>query len=364
MSTDLLPPPEADRPSLLGASRQRLATILEPVIDRPFRVDQIYRALYERGVTDFAAMTELGKDLRQALAEHFTIALPEVSARHSSADGTVKFLLQLADGSTIETVDIPDGERHTLCISSQAGCALACRFCVTGYWGGGRDLTAGEILGQIFAAQRWPRGTEPSSLNLVFMGMGEPLLNLANLEEAHEMLLQRLSWRRITVSTAGVIPGIEALAKWPRRPHLAISLHASDDDRRSAIMPINKKYPLKELIGVLSRYPLAPKQRLTFEYLLIDGFNDSLADADDLVRLLHGLRAKVNLIPFNADPILDPSFAAPSEFKVRAFQKRLRDRGLLTTRRRRRGDDVSAACGQLRTPDRTPRGYRPGAISL
>ncbi|MEM8932884.1 MAG: 23S rRNA (adenine(2503)-C(2))-methyltransferase RlmN [Acidobacteriota bacterium] len=346
-----------DRPSLLGLTRTRLAEALTPHVDRPFRVDQIYRALYERGAEDFAAMTDLSKALRQRLDEHFRVAYPEIATRHESADGTVKYLFRLDDGATIEAVDIPDGERRTLCISSQAGCALACRFCVTGYWGAGRSLTPGEIVAQVLAVERDPR-PETHGLNLVFMGMGEPLLNLDALEDALEILMERISWRRITVSTAGVIPGIEAMANWSRRPHLAISLHAPDEARRDDLMPINKKYPLAELMPVLRRFPLGAKERITFEYILIDGFNDADADADLLVRLLHGVQAKVNLIPLNPDPVLGPTMKPSPRHRVVAFRDRLRQRGMLTTVRQQRGDDVSAACGQLRAPDRDPRGFR------
>ena len=348
---------------LLGLPRRHLADVLAPFIDRPYRTDQIYRALYERGVRDIEGITELGKGLRSELAQRFTIGVPEIAARHLSADGTEKFLFRLADGATIEAVDIPDGRRRTLCISSQAGCALACRFCVTGYWGGGRDLSAGEIVAQVLAVSRQPREAT-SGLNLVFMGMGEPLLNLDALGDALEILSEQISWRRITVSTAGVIPGIEQLALWPKRPRLAISLHAPDDERRSRIMPINRRYPLADLLATLRRYPLERRERLTFEYLLIRDFNDAPADADALVRLLSGLRAKVNLIPLNPDDVLDESMKRPRRAAVTAFRDRLRQKGTTATVRKQRGDDVSAACGQLRAPGREPRGFRRSNLSL
>jgi 23S rRNA (adenine2503-C2)-methyltransferase len=196
------------------------------------------------------------------------------------------------------------------------------------------------------------------------MGMGEPLLNLHHLAAALQILFEQISWRRITVSTAGVIPGIEEMAGWDRRPRLAISLHAPDEDRRSEIMPINRRYPLRDLLAVLARYPLSPKERLTFEYLLIRGFNDAVADADALAALLRGLRAKVNLIPLNPDPVLDEAMRAPSSERVDAFRRRLLDRGLFATTRRRRGDDVRAACGQLRAPGREPRGFRRSNLSF
>lgn len=350
------------RPNLLGLTRQRLTETLRSHVDQRYRVDQIYQALYEHRAHDFDAMTVLGKDLRQELTRHFTLARPEVASQHESSDGTVKILFRLEDGATIETVDIPDGDRRTLCLSSQAGCALACSFCVTGFWGAGRDLTAGEIIAQVLSTTERAR-PETHGLNLVFMGMGEPLLNLSNLADALEILFEQISWRRVTVSTVGIIPAIEEMATWARRPQLAISLHAPDDSRRSELMPINKRYPLAELLATLERYPLAAKQRITFEYLLIRDFNDALGDAEMLAKLLRRQRAKVNLIPLNEDPVLG-DLRAPDPERVAAFQRRLIDRGVLTTLRKRRGDDVSAACGQLRAFGRDPRGFRRSRLSL
>lgn len=349
-------------PSLLGLPRSRLRQALRGLVDQPYRSEQIYRGLYERGTLDFAAMTDLGKPLRRQLAERFSLRLPEVAATHRSADGTVKYLFRLEDGATIEAVDIPDGRRRTLCISSQAGCALACRFCVTGYWGGGRNLTAGEIVSQVLAIRGSLSG-ESGGYNVVFMGMGEPLLNVDQVADAFEILSEAISRRRITLSTAGVVPGIEEMARWPRRPRLAISLHAPDNDRRSEIMPINRRYPLSDLLAALASFPLAAKERITFEYLLIADFNDALEDADALAALLRSLRAKVNLIPLNPDPVL-VGMEPPSRERVEAFRQRLTDRGILVTLRRRRGDDVSAACGQLRSPGREPRGFRRSSLSF
>ncbi len=352
------------RRDLVGLPLTRLAEVLEPYVDQPYRARQIYRALYQRGVLDFAEMTDLSKELRARLAEHFDLRVPEVVTRHRSDDGTEKYLFRLGDGATIEAVDIPEGRRRTLCVSSQAGCALACRFCVTGYWGGGRNLTSGEILAQVLTVRagfRLPPGT-PSApgpkMNLVFMGMGEPLLNLDHLSDAMEILMEQIPRRRITVSTAGVIPGIEAMAEWRQRPRLAISLHAPDDERRSRLMPINRRYPLGELLAALARYPLEARERFTFEYLLIRDFNDALGDADALVRLVSHLPAKINLIPLNPDPVLGQEMRPPDPARVEAFRRRLNAKGLTATVRKRRGDDVSAACGQLRAPDREPRGFR------
>jgi len=351
------------RPALLGLPLEALAETLAPFVDRPYRVGQIYRALYERGVTDFAAITELSHSMRARLAEKFIIGHPETMARRESVDGTVKYLFRLADSATIETVDIPEARRRTLCVSSQAGCALACRFCVTGFWGGGRNLTAGEIVAQVLVAQRKP-SCDAEGLNLVFMGMGEPLLNLDALRDAFEILTQRISRKRITISTAGIVPGIRELASWPRRPRLAISLHAPDDERRNQIMPINQKYPLQDLLSSVREFPLSKRERLTFEYLLIRDFNEALEDADALVELLAGIPAKVNLIPLNEDPVLPESLRMPSRRRVTSFRDRLVARGMTATIRRQRGDDVSAACGQLRVPGREPRGFRRSNLSL
>lgn len=377
MAADLTLPAAADpRPDLLGLTPDRLREVLGGTVDRPYRADQIFQALHQRGVRDFAAMTDLSRELRARLAESFRISWPEIASRALSADGTCKYLLRLHDGATVEAVDIPDRDRRTLCISSQAGCALACTFCVTGFWGAGRNLTAGEIVSQVLAvradagiaglrsspaAAPAPAGDVSSphgSLRLVFMGMGEPLLNLDNLRPALDVLGRSISLRRITVSTAGVVPGIEELAAWERRPNLAVSLHAPDDERRSRVMPVNRSYPLASLMASLRRFPLERGRKITFEYLLIRGFNDAVADADRVVKLLAPLRAKVNLIPINPDPVLGEAMVPPDAAQVEAFRQRLIQRGMTVTVRRRRGDDVSAACGQLRAFGRPPRGFK------
>jgi 23S rRNA (adenine2503-C2)-methyltransferase len=356
-ASDAIPRPVDARPDLLGLAPDRLRDALGDLSDKPFRADQIFSALHARGVRDFAAMTELHKDLRALLAERFRIGWPEIASRALSADGTCKYLFRLHDGASIEAVDIPDRGRRTLCLSSQAGCALACTFCVTGFWGAGRNLTAGEIVAQVLAI-RADRQLPAEGLRLVFMGMGEPLLNLEALRPALDILGRSISLRRITVSTAGVIPGIEELAAWERRPNLAVSLHAPDDERRSQVMPIDRAYPLPDLLSALRRYPLERGRKITFEYLLIRGFNDAVTDADRLVKLLSGLRAKVNLIPINPDPVLGEAMIPPAKEQVEAFQQRLIRRGMTVTVRRRRGDDVSAACGQLRAFARHPREWK------
>ncbi|HWM93502.1 MAG TPA: 23S rRNA (adenine(2503)-C(2))-methyltransferase RlmN [Thermoanaerobaculia bacterium] len=351
------------RTDLLGLTRERLAeelAPLAPILDRPFRVEQIYQALYTRGIRDFSKMTDLSKDLRARLAERFLIGLPEISEKRLAADGTCKYLFKLPDGATIEAVDIPDRgvrDRRTFCISSQAGCALACSFCVTGYWGAGRNLTAGEIVAQVLAI-RADRGLPMEGLNIVFMGMGEPLLNVENVKDALDILTEWISPHRITVSTVGILPGLEEMAAWERRPNLAISLHAADDRLRSEVMPINRTWPLADLMAALRRYPLEKGRKITFEYILIRDLNDSTRDADKLVKLLSGVRAKVNLIPINPDPVLGERMMPPDDETIDRFRERLRQKGLIATVRRRRGDDVSAACGQLRAFGRDPRGVR------
>jgi len=359
-TTEAAPAAVEDRPALVGLSLEATETLLGPWADRPFRARQVHAAIHRRGAADFAAMTDLPAALRGELAARFRVGLPEIAERRPAADGTTKYLLRLADGASIEAVDIPapdGGGRHTLCISSQAGCALACAFCVTGYWGAGRNLTAGEIVGQVLAVRR--AADLPDSLNVVFMGMGEPLLNLAAVRRALEILTDemKISWRRITVSTSGIVPGIDEMAAWDRRPNLAISLHAPDDLRRSRLMPINRTYPLAELLAALARYPLETGRRITVEYLLVRDLADAPADADALARRLAGLPVKVNLIPVNPDPVLGDTMVPPSDAAIDAFHRQLKRRGLVSTVRRPRGDDVSAACGQLRAFDRAPRGF-------
>ncbi len=341
------------RTDLLGLSREEIGVALAPHVDRPFRSTQIYDAIHRRGVTEFAAMTDLSRGLREALDERFAIGLPEVASRLESGDGTTKFLLRLVDGASIEAVDIPEATRRTLCISSQAGCGLACAFCVTGHWGAGRSLSAGEIVGQVMRVRK--DQDLPPTLNLVFMGMGEPLLNLGAVKSAIDRLSETISHRRVTVSTAGVVPGIDAMAAWERRPNLAISLHAPDDDRRNEIMPINKSYPLAELLAALRRFPLEPRRRITIEYILLAGFNDDPADAVALTQRLGKLPVKINLIPFNPDPVLGDRFTRPDDARIDRFRDTLQDRNFTATVRRTRGDDVGAACGQLRAFAREPR---------
>jgi len=330
-------------PDVLGLRRAELAALLRPAIDRPYRVEQVYRGIYEQGAKSFDEITALSRPLRAALAERFRIGLPDVETKHVSGDGTTKYLFRLVDGATVEAVDIPDGERRTFCISSQAGCAMACRFCVTGFWGAGRDLTAGEIVGQVLAIAG--RLHAQQSLNLVFMGMGEPLLNWPAVSTALTILNDPaglgIGARHITVSTVGIVPGMLALAARPEQFRLAISLHAPAPGQRLRLMPIQKKYPMDEVL----RAARAFRKRITFEYVLIAGKNDSDADADKLAKLAHGLGAHVNLLPLH--PGGAPGLTPTSGNRIRAFADRLRHQGVEAVVRRSRGLDIDAACGQL-----------------
>jgi 23S rRNA (adenine2503-C2)-methyltransferase len=334
--------------SLIGRTSREIAELLDPLTDRPFRGAQVAHWVIQRGATSFDQMTNLPLAFRRELAERFTLREPDVMTRAESGDGSCKYLFRLDDGVTIEAVAIPDGHTLTLCLSSQSGCALGCGFCVTGVGGAGRDLSAGEIVGQYRLMAR-ERMAETSRVNIVFMGMGEPLLNPTGTGGALEALFETVSPRRITVSTAGVVPGIRWLAGLPRRPKLAVSLNAPDQARRQQLMPIARRYPLPELLSALRSYPLQGGWRITFEYVLIDSFNDDPADASAFADLLSGIPSKVNLIPFNADPCLSPSLREPTSEAVHTFAECLRRRGFTVTLRRSRGRDVGGACGQLRS---------------
>jgi 23S rRNA (adenine2503-C2)-methyltransferase len=315
-----------------------------------FRADQIYRWIHARGARSLDEMTDLPAALRVRLGAAGADLLPVALAHiHASADGTRKLVLRLRDDRLIESVLIPDEDKLTLCVSSQVGCALDCTFCATAKLGFGRQLTAGEIVDQVYRARALAAEDGRRITNLVFMGMGEPLHNFANLEAALETLTHELganlSPRRITVSTAGLVPGIEKLGRSSLGVNLAISLNATDDAVRDELMPINRKWNLAALIGAVRRFPLARRRRVTFEYVLLPGKNDRPADAERLPALLRGIPAKVNLIPWNPHP--GAPYARPSAESVTAFQEALKARGLATYVRRPRGDDIAAACGQL-----------------
>ncbi len=332
--------------NLIGRTADELLPLLEPHVDRVFRSRQIAHWILDRHAASFEEMTSLPLALRRSLEERFELRDPEVLAETASGDGSRKFLFRLADGVTVEGVAMPARRKLTLCLSSQSGCAVGCRFCVTGVLGAGRNLGPDEIVGQYRAMLR--RFPAAERVNVVFMGMGEPLLNTVHLGTALDVLASRVSPKRITVSTAGVLPGIRWLAGRPRRPKLAVSLNAPDQERRAQIMPIAARYPLAELMAELRRFPLEPGRRITFEYVLIRDFNDAVEDAARLGRLLRGVPCKVNVIPLNEDPIHLAGLRQPDEAVVDRFGAALTGAGLTATVRWSKGADVAAACGQLK----------------
>ena len=335
--------------ALLGLEIQELEQLLGP--DHPrFRARQIYAALYRERHPDLMQVSTLRRALRRVLAAGHAGGGPAVERRFDSTDGTRRYLLALADGKTVEAVWMPEEERQTVCISTQVGCPVDCKFCMTALLGLERNLTAGEIVGQVLAIAADNRlAVEGQRLNVVMMGQGEPLLNLANVLKATRILLDRagcgLSPRRLTLSTAGIIPKIEELGREPVRPKLAISLNASTEEARRELMPITRKYHLKDLLEACRAYPLRPWERLTFEYVLLKGVNDSEADARRVVKLLANLNCKVNLIALNPGPEIP--FETPDTERVLAFQQIVK-RAVPCFIRKPRGRDVFAACGQLR----------------
>jgi 23S rRNA (adenine2503-C2)-methyltransferase len=322
----------------------------------PYRARQLWQWVWQKGVFDFDQMSDISKSFRAALPEHLTITLPRAQSVQESVDGTVKFLLVMDDGALIETVLIPDEERYTQCISSQVGCPLACTFCSTGRMGFERNLRPGEILGQVLLAREHLRTRHPDRAlkNLVFMGMGEPLLNWKHVRTALEILNHPLgldfSARRITVSTIGRPAELLELGR-SGLASLAVSLHAPTQALRARIMPLAAEVPLDRLIEALKEYPLKPRQRITIEYLLLDGVNDSLEHARDLVRLLNPLRYKINLIAYNPCP--GSPYQPPAPKKILDFEQYLWSKGVTATLRKSKGQDISAACGQLKA-EQTP----------
>ena len=336
------------RSNLYDLAPQRLAETVRAVVSPTFRAQQIEEWLHVRGVDSFDAMTNLPREIRSDLAARFSVDLPEPLERTPPApDGSQKYLFRLADGNRIESVYMPMGDRTSICLSSQAGCAVGCTFCVTGFFGAGRNLTPSEMLGQFFVVRR-EKEIPTEMLNVVFMGMGEPLLNTEHLFTTLEVLYRNIAPKRITVSTSGIIPGLEELARRPRRPNLAVSVNAPDRARREQIMPITAKYPLDELMNALRRFPLEKGRDITIEYVLLAGFNDSAADARALARLISGIHAKVNAIPFNEDPNLPPWMKRPTDAAIDRFVDALVAAGVRVTVRRSKGRDIAAACGQLR----------------
>jgi len=313
-----------------------------------FHARQVYRWIHRRGHRSFDGMTDLSAGLRQQLAERATCATPTVARRQTSSDGTQKFLLTLADERRVEAVFIPDTPALTFCISSQVGCAMDCAFCLTGRMGFMRHLTAGEIVGQVrlLASEL---ALLDARFNIVLMGMGEPLHNYDAVMQAVRMLTDEHGFamppRRITLSTVGLVPAILRLAREPVMPNLAISLHGTTDEQRNALVPVNRKYPLEALMAACRQVPIKRRDRITFEYVLLDGVNDTPADARRLVRLLADIRAKVNLIPLNPAPGIP--FERPSDDRVDRFARMLAERGTTVSVRKSRGRDIRAACGQL-----------------
>jgi 23S rRNA (adenine2503-C2)-methyltransferase len=333
---------------LAGLDRGELETFVEALGHRRFHAQQIYRWIWKRGVTDPERMTDLPRDLRAALARDAAIQTPAVVGRDRSEDGTQKFVLRLGDQRLIESVFIPDTPAQTFCVSTQVGCAMGCAFCLTGKMGLVRHLTAGEIAGQArVLARELDLLDEP--FNIVLMGMGEPLHNYDETMKALRMMADEhglaVGPRRVTLSTVGLTPMIEKLAAEPAMPNLAISLHATTEEQRASIVPPTRKYSLHDLIEACRRVPLSRRSRITFEYVLLEGVNDSPGDARRLVKLLSGIKAKVNLIPLNAAPGIP--FARPSDARVDRFAKILAEKRLTVSVRKSRGRDIRAACGQL-----------------
>jgi 23S rRNA (adenine2503-C2)-methyltransferase len=336
------------RRDLAELDPQELETALSSLGAQRFHARQIYGWVHRRGVTDFAQMTDLSRELRALLAATCVVQTPRIARKDVSIDGTTKYLLELADGRSIEAVYIPDTPAQTFCISSQVGCAMGCGFCLTGKMGIVRNLTAGEIVAQV-RVLAGDLGFLDQAFNIVLMGMGEPLHNYDAVMKAMRMLGSEhglgLSPKRLTLSTVGIVPGIERLAHEEFMPNLAISLHATTDAQRSAIVPINRKYPIAQLIAACRAFPVRKRSRITFEYVLLQEVNDTPEDARRLVKLLHGIKAKVNLLPLNEAPGIP--FTRPSDVRVNAFARILADHDVNVTVRKSRGRDIRAACGQL-----------------
>jgi 23S rRNA (adenine2503-C2)-methyltransferase len=337
-------------PNLAELDLAELEQALEAMGRPRFHARQLYRWVHRRAVTDFGAMTDLGVALRDDLARAFVIETPGVVRKDVSSDGTVKFLLTLSDTRLIEAVFIPDTPSMTFCVSTQVGCAMRCAFCLTGKMGLDRDLTAGEIAGQVRVLAR-ELGMLEKPFNVVLMGMGEPLHNYDATMKALRMLHDphglSVSPRRVTLSTVGVLPALKRLAAEPLMPNLAISLHATTEETRDRLVPLNRKYGLEDLLNACRAFPLKKRNRITFEYVMLAGMNDSPADARRLVSLMHGIRSKINLLPLNEAPGIE--FSRPGDDRVNAFAKILADAGLTVSVRKSRGRDIRAACGQLIT---------------
>jgi 23S rRNA (adenine2503-C2)-methyltransferase len=353
------------RINLLDLDQSHMREFFVSIGEKPFRAEQILKWIYHQGVTDFAEMSNLGVALRQRLGEVAVIQPPQVLSEKLSADGTVKWLMGSGGGNAIETVFIPEPKRGTLCISSQVGCALNCSFCSTGAQGFNRNLSTSEIIGQVWRAAQalgHERNGQRRITNVVLMGMGEPLLNFEAVLPALWLLRDDLGFglaaKRVTLSTAGLVPGIDRL-KDSIDVALAVSLHAPEDALRETLVPLNRKYPIKELMAACARYVSEKHKRtVTFEYTLMEGINDQPEHARQLVKLLRRLPSKLNLIPFN--PFPGTTYRCSSPERIRAFQEIVMQGGLIATVRKTRGDDIDAACGQLagQVVDRTRRSIR------
>ncbi|WP_376957775.1 23S rRNA (adenine(2503)-C(2))-methyltransferase RlmN [Azospirillum sp. A26] len=356
-SAFVLPATDADgRKNLVGLSREELEAEMLSIGLEKFRARQLWHWLYHRGSTDFAEMTTLAKPVREKLADAYIVARPTVVTDLKSADGTRKWLLRMPDGQEVESVHIPEEDRGTLCVSSQVGCTLTCRFCHTGTQRLVRNLDAAEILAQVMLARdmlgEWPAPPDGRMLsNIVMMGMGEPLFNYDNVAKALKIVMDgdgiSISKRRITLSTSGVVPMMERCGQ-ELNVNLAVSLHAVTDELRDIIMPINRKYPLRELMDACRNYPgLSNARRITFEYVMLKGINDTPADARALVKLLEGVPAKINLIPFNEWP--GAPYERSTAKAIQVFGDIVNNAGYASPVRTPRGEDIMAACGQLKS---------------
>ena len=357
--------PDTAKTNLLGLDPRAMQAYFAELGEKPFRAGQVLQWIHQYGVDNFDSMTNLSKALRSKLAESAEIRAPQIELDQLSTDGTRKWLLRLADGNCIETVFIPEAERGTLCVSSQVGCTLNCSFCATGAQGFNRNLEMHEIIAQMWVANR-ALGRDPKGeriiTNVVLMGMGEPLLNFDNVIAAVKIMLDDLGYglsrRRVTLSTAGMVPMLERLRE-ECPVSLAVSLHAPNDALRDVLVPLNRKYPIAELLAACKRYVEGDaRRRVTFEYVMLAGVNDSVAHAHELVKILEGVPAKVNLIPFNSFP--QTQYQRSDAASIDRFRTVLMDANLTTMTRKTRGDDIDAACGQLagRIHDRTPRSQR------
>jgi 23S rRNA (adenine2503-C2)-methyltransferase len=363
-----MPPEQTNsKKNVLGRSAADLREFLESLGEPGYRGAQIYHAIYAERKFDFATMSNLPAALRERLAREAKIELPRIVRQHRSADGTVRYVLALESGAeegagrgrapqaaNVEAVFMPEESRQTICISTQAGCAVNCQFCLTATLGLVRNLTAAEIVGEVLVALEDNRDALKPQTNIVLMGQGEPLLNFDEVTAALRILLDQngvaIAPRHAALSTSGIVPGIERLGQEKMRPNLAISLNASSNEQRDRLMPINRKYPLEVLLEACRKYPLRPREWLLFEYVLLGGVNDSPEDARRVARLLNGIRAKVNLIPWNPGAL---PFKRPGPEAVAEFQKILMNKGVLTFVRDSRGQDVMAACGQLALSEAT-----------